>query len=61
MAAVSELKARVATTYEGLHLPAWPDPHSGMTSPRDEEYSRVTDPERSGGWPTVGSMKRRST
>jgi hypothetical protein len=46
MATVSELQARVASTYEGLHLPAWPDPHSGMTSPRDEEYSRVTDPER---------------
>ena len=46
MTTVSDLEARVATTYEGLDLPAWPDPHAGRDSAGDEEYSRVTDPAR---------------
>jgi hypothetical protein len=43
---LADLQARVASRYEGLHLPTWPDPHAGMTPPRDEEYSRLTDPAR---------------
>ena len=43
---LGELQAEVASRYRSLGLPAWPDPHPGMESPRDEEYSRVTDPER---------------
>lgn len=43
---MSELQARVDSRYEQLLLPGWPDPHPGMTSPKDEEYSRVTDPGR---------------
>ncbi|MFL6128566.1 MAG: DUF6226 family protein [Mycobacteriales bacterium] len=27
-------------------MPSWPSPHPGMSSPREEEYSRVTEPER---------------
>lgn len=43
-----ELQAQVASRYRGLGLPAWPDPHPGMESPPEEEYSRVTSPERYG-------------
>ena len=46
MTTVSELQALVASSYERLDLPGWLDPHPGMTSPWDEEYSRVTDPGR---------------
>jgi hypothetical protein len=46
MATLSELQARVASSYERLDLPAWPNPHPGEFSPREEEYSRVTDPGR---------------
>jgi hypothetical protein len=44
MTTVRELQTRVAARYEQIHLPTWPDPHPGMTMPRDEEYSRLTDP-----------------
>lgn len=43
---LAELCAQVASRYRRLGLPAWPDPHAGLESPREEEYSRVTDPER---------------
>jgi hypothetical protein len=43
---VDELQDRVAARYAGLGLPAWPDPHPGGAGPRDEEYSRLTDPGR---------------
>ena len=46
MTTVSELQGQVVSSYERLDLPAWPDPHPGMTSPQDEEYSRLTDPGR---------------
>ncbi len=46
MVTVSELQARVASRFERLDLPSWPDPHPGMVSPREEEYSRVSEPER---------------
>ena len=46
MTTVSELQARVVSSYERLRLPSWPDPHEEMTSPRDEEYSRLSDPGR---------------
>jgi hypothetical protein len=46
MVTVSEVQARVASSYDRLGLSSWPDPHPGDTMPRDEEYSRVTDPER---------------
>jgi hypothetical protein len=46
MASLGELQEQVATSCRGLGLPSWPDPHPGRASPRDEEYSRVTDPER---------------
>lgn len=45
MVSLSELQARVAVGYDRLGLPSWPDPH-GNGAPRDEEYSRVTEPER---------------
>jgi hypothetical protein len=43
---LEELQARVASSYSRLDLPSWPDPHPGHALPRDEEYSRLTDPER---------------
>lgn len=42
---MSELQAQVASRFARLELSSWPDPHPDMASPRDEEYSRVTDPE----------------
>ena len=46
MVTLTELQERVASSYARLGLPSWPDPHPHRVSPRDEEYSRVTDPER---------------
>lgn len=46
MVRLAELKALVATTYTRLGMPSWPNPHPGMASPREEEYSRVTHSER---------------
>lgn len=46
MTTVSGLQRQVASRYELLDLPTWPDPHPGGSSPRDEEYSRLTDPGR---------------
>ncbi len=46
MTAVGDLHPRVASEFEQLGLPSWPDPHPGPTAPRDEEYSRLTDPGR---------------
>jgi len=43
---VSELQAQVASRFERLTLPSWIDPHPDRASPREEEYSRVTDSER---------------
>lgn len=46
MVALDELRAQVAADYDRLGLPSWPNPHPGMAPAREEEYSRVTDPER---------------
>lgn len=43
---MSELQAQVASRFERLNLPSWNNPHPGPASPGDEEYSRITDPER---------------
>lgn len=48
MVTLDELQAQVAASYDRLDLPSWPDPHPGSASPREEEYSRVTEPERYG-------------
>ena len=37
---------RGAAAYGQLSLPSWPDPRPGTTSPRDDEYPRVTQPQR---------------
>lgn len=46
MTLMDDLRAQVASAYALLSLPSWPDPHPGMVSPAEEEYSRVTEPER---------------
>lgn len=46
MISQDDLRARVAEVYGRLALPSWPDPHPDMASPREDEYSRVTDPGR---------------
>ncbi len=46
MRSVDDLQAAVRQDYGLRAMPYWPDPHPGMASPRDEEYSRVTEPER---------------
>jgi hypothetical protein len=46
MARLGELRAQVAVSYDRLGMPAWPNPHPGMAPAREQEYSRVTEPER---------------
>ncbi len=46
MTTVADLCAQVAARYDRLGLPSWPDPRPAGASPRDEEYSRVSDPGR---------------
>lgn len=46
MVSLEELQAQVVEGYGRLGMPSWPDPHPGMALPREEEYSRVTEPER---------------
>ena len=46
MVTVSELQAKVASRFDRLDLPSWINPHPNMASPREEEYSRVSDSER---------------
>lgn len=48
MAGLDELQAQVSARYARLGMPSWDDPHSDMDLPLDEEYSRVTEPERYG-------------
>ena len=43
LARVDGLDARALAA---LDLPAWPDPHPDGAPPREEEYSRVTEPQR---------------
>lgn len=45
MTTADELQALVERRYELLDAPSWDDPHASR-DPRDDEYSRVTDPER---------------
>lgn len=46
MISEAELRVRVAAAYDDAAAPSWPDPHPDMAAPREEEYSRVTDPGR---------------
>ena len=46
MTTLQRLRSEVARRYAALGLPAWPDPHPDGAPPREEEYSRVTDPQR---------------
>ncbi|HEX5540848.1 MAG TPA: DUF6226 family protein [Micromonospora sp.] len=48
MVRLGELQAQVAVSYDRLGMPSWPNPRPVMASPREEEYSRVTEPERYG-------------
>ncbi|MGC4868117.1 DUF6226 family protein [Micromonospora sp. DT53] len=48
MVRLDELQAQVAVRYDNLGLPSWPNPHAGTASPREEEYERVTEPDRYG-------------
>ncbi|MGW5362489.1 DUF6226 family protein [Actinopolymorpha pittospori] len=48
MTSVEELRSRVAASYELLDVPSWPSPRPMLTPPREEEYSRVSRPERYG-------------
>lgn len=43
---VEELQAQVDARWATLDLPSWPSPRPFMDSPREQEYSRVTDPDR---------------
>lgn len=46
MVGVDELRARVEQRWAAGEHPAWPPPRAGDEPPRDEEYSRCTDPGR---------------
>lgn len=46
MVKLGELQEQVAVSYDRLGMPSWPNPHAEAASPREEEYSRLTDPER---------------
>ncbi|GAA3988614.1 hypothetical protein GCM10022247_03910 [Allokutzneria multivorans] len=46
MVTSTELRARVAESFDGLGMPSWANPHPDGAQPRDEEYSRVTEPSR---------------
>lgn len=48
MVSLDEVRLRVAEGCERLGLPSWPNPHEDMDQPRDEEYTRVTEPDRYG-------------
>jgi hypothetical protein len=54
VATESELLAAAEAAFgvTGRGFRSWPDPHPGLRTPRDEEYSRVTDP---GKWRIVGA------
>ncbi len=43
---MEQLQVLVDAAYDAQGLPSWPDPHPHREPPRDEEYSRVTDPGR---------------
>lgn len=40
------LRAQVSASYDRMGLPSWPSPRPSMADPREEEYSRVTEPAR---------------
>jgi hypothetical protein len=42
----NDLQARVTARYAQLAPPAWPDPHPDAAEAAEEEYSRLTDPDR---------------
>ncbi|RUQ45316.1 hypothetical protein D8M15_03670 [Micrococcus sp. HSID17228] len=46
MTTLPRLRTEVARRYAALDLPTWPAPHPDGAPPREEEYSRVTDPQR---------------
>ena len=43
---LGDLQAQVVANYASLDMPRWPNPRGWMESPRDDEYSRVTEPGR---------------
>ena len=46
MVGLGEVQAQVSVSYDRLGMPSWPNPHPQKTSPREEEYSRVSEPDR---------------
>ena len=46
MTTLPRLRTEVARRYAALDLPTWPAPHPDSAPPWEEEYSRVTDPQR---------------
>jgi hypothetical protein len=46
MASLDDVRSRVARSYQHLDLPSWPDPHPHGAFPREDEYSRFTEPGR---------------
>lgn len=43
---IEDLQAQVDAHWAERDLPSWPSPRPAMDPPRDEEYSRVSDPAR---------------
>jgi hypothetical protein len=43
---LGELQEQVSARYEHIQLPVWSNPHPEMAAPREDEYSRLSEPER---------------
>lgn len=46
MTTIADVVAEVEHVFDDLDAPSWPDPHPNGQQPSEEEYSRVTDPDR---------------
>ncbi|MDY6054530.1 DUF6226 family protein [Micrococcus sp.] len=46
MTTTDHLRAEVARRFAALDMPSWPAPHAEDSAPAEEEYSRVSEPER---------------
>lgn len=46
MTTIADVQTEVDRVFDALNAPSWPDPHADNQIAAEEEYSRVTDPQR---------------
>ena len=46
MTTIADVRTEVDRVFDALNAPSWPDPHADNQIAAEEEYSRVTDPQR---------------